>query len=363
MGGSDHHPNWRIFTSMEWYLTGQQVAHAGDALNTYCQLILAEILQADPSVLQLVGKRLLRNKHETREDLIERLNDCRCSDGAVRAAIRDDIGAQWSPESDLIIELRNKIVHQGGLDTAGDVRREVEKLKVNGGIFIYPTDLPRGVIPVSIDPDGRLQIDAATGFWASRHVENHIHLMDQNLTYRFKLPTHRWRPKREGFSMHSDSKGFPAPPGTPLPTQSPVFTPLPPAPELQPLPPYDPMPDEKEAACAQTWMRLHTEIHEFVTSYCKEAGVHIYSQNTGRCGRMRDHTLAGHDMRLDYGLAKPDSDGSRKEELGVRLRQKNFDPFVTIWSTNSQMRDFDANDLTEPIKEFLRDSIDQAHAR
>ena len=75
---------------------------------------------------------------------------------------------------------------------------------------------------------------------------------------------------------------------------------------------------------------------------------------------MRDHTLAGHDMRLDYGLAKPDSDGSRREYLGVRLRQKDFEPFVTIWSTNSQMSDFDAIELGEGLKEFLRACIDQA---
>lgn len=360
MGGSDHHPNWRIFTSMEWYLTGRQIAHAGDALNTYCQLTLADILRADHSALQLVEKRLLRSKQDTREDLVERLNDCRCSDGDARAAIRDDIDAYWSPESDLIIEMRNKIVHQGGFDTAGDVQREIQKLRMSGGTVIYPTDLPLNVIPVDVGADNRLQIDAAAGFWASRHIENHIHLMDQNLTFRFNLATRRWRSKNDGYTLHSNSKGLPDPPGTPLPTNPPVFAPLPSAPELKPLTPYDPMPDEKEVECAQTWMRSHSEIHEFVTSYCKESGVHIRSQNSGRCGSMRSHTLSGHDMRLDYGMVKSDSDGSRQEDLGIRLRQRNFEPFVTIWSTNSQMQDFELRELSEQIKEFLRGCIDRA---
>jgi hypothetical protein len=359
MGGSDHHPNWRIFTSMEWYLTGRQVAHAGDALNTYCQLILADILRADHSAWHLVEKRLRRNTRDTREDLIERLDDCRCFDKAVRAAIRDDIGAYWSPESDLIIEMRNNIVHQGGIDTAGDVLREIQKLETNGGTVIYPTDLPRDVIPVAVAADNRVQIDAATGFWASRHIENHIHLMDQNLTYRFGVKTHRWRPKNTGYSLSADSKALPSPPGTPLPTTSPTFNVPEPAPELSPLPPYDPMANPKEAACAQTWFRLHSEIHEFVKSYCEEAGVHIRSQNSGRCGTMRSHTLEGHDMRLDYGLTRLDSDHSSKEQLGVRLRQKNFDPFVTIWATNSQMQDFELSEVSEKIKEFLRGCIDK----
>lgn len=75
---------------------------------------------------------------------------------------------------------------------------------------------------------------------------------------------------------------------------------------------------------------------------------------------MRSHTLSGHDMRLDYGMVKSDSDGSRQEDLGIRLRQRNFEPFVTIWSTNSQMQDFELRELSEQIKEFLRGCIDRA---
>src|SRR5690606_15982661 len=100
-----------------------------------------------------------------------------------------------------IIEMRNKIVHQGGMDTAGDVQCELEKLKANGGTVVHPVDLPAGIIPVSVAPDNRLQIDAVAGFWASRHIENHIHLMDQDLTFRFNLPTQRWRPKNTGYSL------------------------------------------------------------------------------------------------------------------------------------------------------------------
>ncbi len=65
-------------------------------------------------------------------------------------------------------------------------------------------------------------------------------------------------------------------------------------------------------------------------------------------------------MRLDYGMVKSDSDGSRQEDLGIRLRQRNFEPFVTIWSTNSQMQDFELRELSEQIKEFLRGCIDRA---
>ena len=49
LGPPETHPNIRLFGEVERYLSCRQIAHAGDTFNTYCQNILAAILEAGPS--------------------------------------------------------------------------------------------------------------------------------------------------------------------------------------------------------------------------------------------------------------------------------------------------------------------------
>ncbi len=67
LGGSEHHQNWRVFGAMEWYLSERQISHAGDSLNTYCQLILAEILQRSEPAWDEVKSVLQKTGSKTRE--------------------------------------------------------------------------------------------------------------------------------------------------------------------------------------------------------------------------------------------------------------------------------------------------------
>ena len=249
MGGTQRHENWRFFGAMERYLSVQQVCHAADTLTSYCDSILAEILQACPAEWENV-KALLKRRDVG--EAISRLQNHRQTGS--REALRDGVGCFWSPESAVIAVLRTKLVHQGGRDTNRDVEREINS-KNGQWCVVYPVDLPRNVIPIAYSGD-ELVIDAQTGFWACRHVQNHIHLMDQNLCSRFLLGRERYRPRSLKFSGFPARQTLPLPPGTPLPSSPPEAhtNSAPPTPAINPD--YTMITSEKEILCAKARMRL-----------------------------------------------------------------------------------------------------------
>lgn len=353
MGGTNHHPNWRFFGAMERYLSVQQICHAADVLNSYCDSVLADILHVAPNEWDNV-KLILSRKDVS--DAINRLRNHRQS--GTREALRDGIQCFWSPESDVICVLRNKLVHQGG----NDPNREVESMiasKNGQRCPVYPVDLPPDVIPIAYTGND-LDVDARTGLWACRHVQNHIHLMDQNLSGRFKLPTDRYRPRSLKYSGRSDHRTLPSPPGTPLPTTKPPFETscAPPTPQINPD--YSMIIDEKEISCAQIRMNTRNELDEFVRSYCDEAGVAITGGNGGMPGSVHSHTIRGHDLSLEYRLQPKDALQDKTENVQIRLRERDFVPFLTIFGNSTQMRDFDLPAELEEALEYLKACIDRS---
>lgn len=352
-----NNPNWRLHKAIESFLGAQQITHAGDTLNSYCQSILADILKQDGSVFNLLHDLGIA---KTVEKAISKLKLHQAPDGVIRAAMRDRIMTFWSPESDIVAKLRNKFVHQNGHDPNREVENEI-KSKHGKWCPLPPTDLVSGHIPVSYIADEWLKADAELGHWACRHVLHHIHLMDQNLSHRFGLPRERWRPRPIGLSFRGTSTPAFLIPGMPLPTTPPQIERIfntkithPPDPD------YSMIPVEEEKHCAQTWLRLKHDIWTFINAYCEEADVDIGASSCGLAGSILTHTISTHDFSLDYELSPiGGASDAVRNHLGIRLRQKDFVPFVTVWASKNMMRDFVTDTLSYELKEYLKDCIDK----
>ena len=353
MGGDTYHQNWRLFGAMERYLSVQQICHAADTLNSYCDSILADILDANPADWE--NLKTFFGKQSTLERTSERLRSHR-QNGA-RTALRDGIGPYWHPESDVICELRNKLVHQGGSDPDRKVQQEIDSKNGNWCI-IQPDDLVPGVIPVSYSEDD-LAVNAQTGYWACRHVQSHIHSMDQNLCARFSLKRVRYRARNLKYGGSSSLGGISLPPGAPLPSSPPprdVNT-APKTPAINPD--YSMITSEKEIACARARMRLRDQLDEFIRRYCEDAGVEIYGVSGGMPGSVLSHTIRGHDLSVIYSLRPADRSHDREELIEVRIREFDFEPLMTIFGTNSQMRDYKSSSFTTDAAEYLKACIDR----
>ena len=317
--------------------------------------ILADILVKDPTIWDLFPTKLFGKK---RELTIDKLKRQACNDGSVREALRDFIKAYWCNEIETIATIRNKIVHQSGIDPKGDVKATIAKYPP-GKMHIYPVSLDPENFPVDVAANGQLLIDAMTGYWASQHAQNLIHLMDQTFCTRFGLKRSLKSIKSQSFRQ-SDSSHRMLAPGTPLP-QPLLITDIPtqqslPVPEFKP---YKPMANQKEQACAQTWHKVSKEIVTFIKETCDEVEVCDAGSSMNLAGHVQGHTLAGHDRGLHFKLKPIDSHKSKVNELGIRLRQTDFEPYITIWSTNTQMMDYRPCELSNDVKAHLIKSIQQ----
>jgi hypothetical protein len=355
--GDDHnHPNAPLFVEMEWYLSCRQVAHAGDVFNTYCQSVLAEVLKSDPAIWGTLPKNLLG---KNRDVVIQKLEQQSGPDGRVREALRDYISVFWCNEIEIIAVLRNKIVHQAGLDFEGVVAESSKKFPPCL-MQLPPASLDPNEFPVDTDISGKLVIDAKTGYWAAQHVQHLINIMDQTLCKRFGLVKSLEPIKRQTFRTKEGNKPRTLLPGVPLPRPQQEASP-PSAPVLPPLKPptYEIMFDPLEQACAKSWSEAFSAIHDFILKTCEEVGVAIASQSGSVAGRMQSDTLEGHDRELSYELQSCDAERGNENTLGIRLRQQDFHPFITIWSTKTQMIDYRPCELSDEVTEHLIRSIQQ----
>jgi hypothetical protein len=347
LGPPETHPNIRLFDEVERYLSFRQIAHAGDTFNTYCQNILAAILEADPSHWPKI-KDLLRAKSAA--DAITALRKQKENDHKVRTALRERLAVSWCNELEIICTLRNKIVHQAAIDHEREVAQTVAKFPPGQHKF-PPPDLEPG-FPVEVSPDGTLLVDAKTAHWATWYVAYHIHLLDQTICHQFRVPREP-RPL-PSLSFHfSGGKSYRALfPGTPLPKPPPIPRPRP-APALPPLPPIPPMSDAKEIACAKKWNALRNELDAAVRAICDQNRVEIDGIFGQLVGIPASRTIAHHELHLGYDMHPAGSPKSEQNRLGIRIRQKDFVPFVTVWSDRTMMRDFESvDDLTEVTEEI-----------
>ena len=106
---------------MEWYLTCRQISHAADILNTYCQSVLADIIEVDENVWDVV-RPMLPKKSRERDAAVDLLRKQDARDmKSIRELFRDELKVFWNPQIDLIVTLRNKIVHQDGFVPEAEV--------------------------------------------------------------------------------------------------------------------------------------------------------------------------------------------------------------------------------------------------
>ena len=359
LGNVESHPNAVFFGDVEWYLTCREVAHAGDTFNTYCQKILAEILTEDPTTWPLVKKQL---RGKTREEAIENLRIQREIDGNVRTALRDNLNALWCGEVEIIAELRNRIVHQAGMDPEGKICKVILSFPP-GKQFISPATLDPADFPVAVNEGGKLKIDARTGYWATQHVIHHIDALDQTLCHRYGLSRCKKPIKKASFQVSEKSFAFRFFPDKPLPVQHTENLPPTKIFHLSPFPVYEPMPNSEEITCTATWRKAREDIHNFVQKACHESEVEICGIDQSLAGLMSTHSIAGHDHHLGFTLhPKGSTEGARKF-LGIRFRQESLQPFLTIWGTHTQMRDFRPCELNVEVKNYLHACINHTISR
>lgn len=346
-------PNIRFNQSLEYYLGSQQVVHAADTLNSYCQSILAEILTHAPHLWDTVKPVLDTSK--TREKYIEILKNHRGTDGRVRNALRDGVQCYWSPESDVVAKLRNKFVHQNGHDLDREIEQEI--LSKNGQwCDIPPEELINQPIPVRYGADNWLEADAALGNWACLHIRNHIHLMDQNVCHVHNLPRERWRPRpvsRQIASVVNLYKAVGIAPGQPLTTMDKIVS--------KPEKSKDDWPKAKEedVMCSKVWKEWQDVVLKSVESYIEQLNLHQTAQRAGIVGSVLPHTLAGQERHFEWSLLPPDPHEHRNPEtVCIRLRENKLKPFLTVWGKSSVLRDFQEGQEDAAL-EYLKDCIDK----
>lgn len=356
--GAEHHPNWQLFESVEWYLTCREITHAADILNAYCQALLAEAFEHSPDLWDRVQENKRFPRKWTREAAIEKLQIQRASDGVIRAILGEDLSTFWNPEMDLIAKIRNKIVHQGGFDHEREIESAIADCQGSATI-LAPIEHVDGKIPIEVDSSGKLKIDARAGKWATDHVLHNIYMMDQNWMGHFNIPGKRYVMKKRSFSMRGGSTSSFLPPGTPLPSSAPTPASPEPLPELPPFPEYTEMISQEEIECARTWENVRNETFEFILEYTAEIGAKVCKVRPAIPGRFPSTTVTDHEHHIGIEVAADLSD-DHAMSMGIRFRQNNSQPFLTIWSDKTMMKDFEPCELTEEVKEHLRDCIEGA---
>jgi len=361
---SQNNPNADFNAKREYYLGSLQVCHAGDTLNSYCQSIFAEIIKLDEATWLSFDATVKEKRKVSRETMTERLFAHRATDRVIREYLRDAKICHWPFESEVIALLRNKFVHQSGHDP----KREVEQLIASQKLPWCPicVDAKPGADAVRYIDAEWLDADVELGQWACAHIRAHIHAMDQNLCYRFNLPRERWRPRPISRQLGSLASPRPAP--------EKHLPPTPPSDEARKNRTKQEAPDTKapvmnnirqeEIDCAKAHRQIQAELLPFIDDYIKETGVRLLRMHGGLAGNALPHTIRGHELSFEYDLIRPEEmELSKADRICIRLRQRDFVPYVTAWSGKSLMRDFTTPSLNDELKEHIRDLIDMVITR
>lgn len=344
--------NQRFNASLEYYLGSQQLIHAADTLNSYSQSILSLIIRHSDTAWETVHRRF--SAKQSRDEIIAKLESNRAFGDQPRVAIRDDLGLLWPGESEVILCLRNKFVHQNGHDPKREVEQEIRKNE-GKGCFIAPVELIGETTPVRYLDGDWLEAGARLGYWACRYVDNHIHLLDQSVCHLHQVPRERWRPRpvSRTFSAscaHSTTGSETCPPiiQSPHPARA--------APASSPSMPTS----ENDIQCAPQWHKWQQTFETVVEPYLADIGLELKAHGTRIVGLILPNTLSGQERSLTWTVCPPESD--RSETICLRLREKSLVPFTTIWSTNSTLRDFQIGEEAKAI-DYLKDCFDRCLTR
>lgn len=352
--------NKRYNVTLEYYLGTQQLIHAADTLNSYCQSILALILKTSDIAWEKT-KSCFEKKDSAanREAVVSRLTAHRENDGKVREILRDHLSVFWPGEAEVIVVLRNKFVHQNGHDPKREVEKSIAENSAKWCV-IAPVELIGTTIPIRYENENWLDATGQLGRWACLHVNNHISLLDQQLCQVYNLPRDRWRPRPVSRSF---GQGYPSNPNSNLnkgdeldedsefssvsivETSTPVF--------------HDAPISEKDISCSQTWRKWSEELIPTTEAYYNQLGLDLIAQGCRLVGLILPNTLAGQERSFEWTLRVADIDKAQKSEtVYVRLREAELKPFITIWSTTSALRDFNLGQEKEAI-EYIKDCIDK----
>ena len=294
------HTNHAYNAKMESYLGRLQVCHAADVLNSYCQSILGEVLKRDTGVYAAIVKFFPKEKPE---ELPERLFMHRASDNRARQVLRDELQAYWSPESDVVVTLRNKFVHQSGYDPEREVDAVIRS-KGNQWCIIPPSDVQPGVIPVRYSEDHWLEANLELGTWASAHVRANIDFMDQNLCTRFDLPRNLWRSRsiKRQYGSNGSTSGSSKSEGIISRPMNNVEKQIIPPSEKEKItesvspPPVQSQPSPKENECSQFMRETFSSFAQIGMEYSKKINAYLVGAGSGMAGVVLNHTIRGHDL-------------------------------------------------------------------
>lgn len=355
------------------------LCRAVDVYNWYCRETLKLAVGANPSVVDLLRQAQNRiaetiaaaEKQQQRpaDAVAALLNSKWSGDGAIRNAIHKHLDVIQDPETELICTCRNVLVHRRGYDEAGQVREVLHKLGSKCAT-IYPAGHPAGHMPIRLNSEGVVVVDAEVGIWVCDFLHNQIHLMDQNFSHVYKLPTQRWRPRSIGRTLIGAASPRPSweDVGT-LQSGRGSDTPRPSARTAAGAPANTDDSDqprkgvimkgrEKEIQFAKIRYRLQDEIIKFVEAYVKEAEVDVIEAVHSCAGVCLPQTLEGHDLSFEYHLQDPKIP-QHTEIIGIRIRHENWQPKITVWGRKSMMESFLCDSLTDAVKNKIMDCIDQ----
>jgi len=93
--------------------------------------------------------------------------------------------------------------------------------------------------------------------------------------------------------------------------------------------------------------------------YSKKINAHVVATGSGMAGVVLNHTIRGHDLEWVMELKPSMSDDGKPEFVCFRVRESDFEPFMTIWGTSSMMKDFFKSDIPEKAKQYLEECIDK----
>ena len=347
--------NRRFNESLEYYLGSQQLIHAADTLNSYCQTILALILQNSDQAWETT--KLAFGKNPDRAALIAELSLNDANGGKVRQTLQDKLGILWPGESEVILKLRNKFVHQNGHDPERAVEKTIIKNQDNW-CDLPPTDLFGASMPVHYIENDWLAAGASLGHWACCHTRNHIHLADQQICHAYNVPRERWRPRPVSRTFSSDRSHQASTPVLPANEEKASQTaslsaPTPKASQSMKV-------SENDIKCAQQWQTWQKAFGAAAEGYINELNLELEAQENRIVGLILPHTLAGQERSFSWTV-RP-SDSQKIETICIRLREKNLSPFITIWGTSSTLRDFSSGEEA-PALEYLKDCIDKTLTR
>lgn len=183
-----------------------QLCRAVDIYNWYCREAFKLSLSSNPgpvvdAIRNQTGKiaKIIDNADSQGKDaaseIIQKLLSGRASgDKQIRDTIHIHLDVLQNPETELLCECRNILVHKRGHDELGEIAQGIQNLGSNRSL-IGVQGYPDGHMPIALDANNNLLIDAEIGGWAVKFIHQQIFMMDQNFSHVYELPRKAWEPQ------------------------------------------------------------------------------------------------------------------------------------------------------------------------